>query len=79
MSFPFDIFSWNKTTYSFVTEKNWSSLKDRLNRKILTDTLNSFSVTNDELMLKKKKDEGLLDSVSAIKVSCNFPELQLSS
>lgn len=35
---------------------------------MFSDVLNTYSVTNDELLLKKRKDDGLLEAVEAIEV-----------
>lgn len=50
--------------------KNWKEASSKLDRKQLSDTLNAFSTTNEELGRRKRKEAGLHDAVAAVKVSC---------
>lgn len=48
----------------------------KLNKKVLQDVLNTFHNTNEELMLKKKKEDGLKDSIEALKVSSKIDNFE---
>ncbi|XP_022913719.2 transmembrane protein 214-B [Onthophagus taurus] len=47
-------------------DANWTRFRKNFGRKVLNDVLISFSVTNEDLMTKKKKDEGLIDAMDEI-------------
>lgn len=51
---------------------HWNNISRKLNKAAVTDLLTNFKVTNEELSSKKKKEDGLIDSIASIKVSKIF-------
>lgn len=52
----------------FFIGSTYNSIKPSL-KKALKDLLPSFITVNDELSLKKRKDDGLKEAIAAVKVS----------
>ncbi|KAJ8976096.1 hypothetical protein NQ317_008433 [Molorchus minor] len=48
-------------------DTHWKSIHKRIDRSAITDLLNNFIVVNDELAMKKEKEDGLNDCIKAIK------------
>lgn len=55
--------------YIILSDKNWTSVSNKINKMQLIELLNTFKINNDELLQKKHKDVGLVEAVNAIKVS----------
>ncbi|KAF5269091.1 hypothetical protein FQA39_LY18924 [Lamprigera yunnana] len=53
---------------NYMSEK-WNSLSVRIDKTVLNHLLNTFSGTNEELSTKKRKESGLIDCITANKVS----------
>ncbi|KAJ8958641.1 hypothetical protein NQ318_016366 [Aromia moschata] len=72
---PTTLSNWNKiygkniassaVLLSYISD-NWSSVPKKINKSAFKDLLNSFKVTNEELGLKKRKEEGLNDCIKAV-------------
>lgn len=51
---------------------HWNNISRKLNKAAVIDLLTNFKITNEELSSKKKKEDGLIDSIASIKVSKIF-------
>lgn len=49
-------------------DANWTSVSKNFNKTVFSNLLNTYSVANEELSLKKRKELGLTEAVTAIKV-----------
>ncbi|KAI4468656.1 transmembrane protein [Holotrichia oblita] len=48
-------------------DTHWKQIYKKFNRKIFKELLNTYLITNEDLLTKKRKDDGLIESTEAIK------------
>ncbi|KAJ3646437.1 hypothetical protein Zmor_024025 [Zophobas morio] len=73
---PSSIEHWGKafvknTTASAIllqyVDRNWNTISDQLNKKIFIEVLKQVSATNSDFVVKKKKDDGLIETIRIAK------------